>query len=59
MIARIESDQEEPKGIACKHCGCRHLEVDYTRPMEQSRFRKRICRNCRRPVYTIEKVIEA
>lgn len=47
---------EETVGISCSRCGCRHLDVYYTRPREKYILRCRLCRNCGRKVITREKV---
>lgn len=47
--------QEEVKGLACRHCGCRDLRVVYTRPKPGGRImRRRECRHCGRRVTTWE-----
>ena len=45
------------RGIACPHCGCRHLPVLYTRRVPgKSIMRVRECRNCGKRVRTREEV---
>jgi len=47
--------EDEPRGLVCLGCGCRHLDVDYTRPKPGGRIlRRRICRNCGRAKVTVE-----
>lgn len=46
-------------GMACPKCGCRHLEVYYTRPMRNGRLRVRRCRNCRAEIRTREVITAA
>ena len=47
---------EQPRGVACPRCGCRHLPVYYTRHRpDGSILRRRQCRNCGRMVTTYEK----
>ena len=43
------------KGLACRHCGCRHFNVKHTRPAPSSIMRERQCRNCGKVVWTREK----
>lgn len=46
---------QEPCGIECPKCGCRHFRVLYTRPIPKSKImRKRECRDCGRRVVTYE-----
>lgn len=46
---------EEPRGIQCPDCGCRHLPVLYTRPAYGGRvMRRRECRHCGRRMTTYE-----
>ena len=45
-----------PRGLACSHCGCRHLPVVYTRhTLDQRIMRRRQCRHCGKRVTTWEK----
>jgi transcriptional regulator NrdR family protein len=47
---------EDQKGLECRHCGCRHLRVVYTRPAWGGRImRRRECRNCGRRMTTWER----
>ena len=42
---------DDPAGVVCRHCGCRHLPVNYTRHHRGFILRVRECRHCgRRPV---------
>jgi hypothetical protein len=37
----------DQRGLVCRHCGCRHFRVIYTRPALGGRLvRRRECRNC-------------
>lgn len=48
-------EQQQVKGLACQHFGCRHLRVVYTRPAWGGRImRRRECRHCGRRVTTWE-----
>lgn len=42
-------------GLACRGCGCRHLDVYYTRRRDKYITRSRICRNCGKRLITREK----
>jgi len=43
-------------GLECRHCGCRHFRVVYTRPYHGGRImRRRECRHCGRRMTTWEK----
>jgi hypothetical protein len=43
-------------GLACRACGCRHLEVVYTRPHPGGILRRRQCRHCGRRLTTVERL---
>lgn len=44
-----------PRGLECRHCGCQHFYVLYTRPASGDRImRRRECRNCGRRITTYE-----
>ncbi len=55
---RVESKDAaaaEQKGLVCRHCGCRHFRVVYTRPAWGGRImRRRECRHCGRRTTTFE-----
>jgi len=57
MAKKVQDEPvEEPRGVACSRCGCRHLPVYYTRHRpDGSIMRRRQCRNCGRMVTTYEK----
>ena len=45
------------RGLVCRHCGCKHFRVIYTRPAWGGRImRRRECRHCRHRLTTWEKV---
>ncbi len=44
------------RGLRCRHCGCGHFRVIYTRPTWGNRImRRRECRHCSRRMTTWEK----
>jgi DNA-directed RNA polymerase subunit RPC12/RpoP len=46
----------DQRGLVCRHCGCRHFRVIYTRPAWGGRImRRRECRHCGRRVTTWER----
>lgn len=47
---------EQPAGMQCPSCGCRHLPVYYTRQRIGKVVRVRKCRNCGRKILTTERV---
>lgn len=45
----------DQRGLVCRHCGCRHLRVVYTRRAWGGRImRRRECRHCGRRLTTRE-----
>ena len=49
-------DLQERRGLTCRHCGCKHFRVIYTRPAWAGRIqRRRECRDCGKRVTTWEK----
>jgi transcriptional regulator NrdR family protein len=47
---------EDNRGLVCRHCGCKHFRVTYTRPAWGDRIsRRRECRHCGRRVTTWER----
>jgi hypothetical protein len=47
---------EDQRGLMCRHCGCKHFWVVYTRAVRGGRLmRRRECRHCGRRVTTWEK----
>ncbi len=44
----------EKKGLVCRHCGCAHFYVVYTRPTKGGIRRLRQCRYCGRRMLTRE-----
>jgi len=48
------------KGLVCRHCGCRHFRVIYTRRAWGGRImRRRECRYCGRRMTTYEQTTGA
>jgi DNA-directed RNA polymerase subunit RPC12/RpoP len=48
----------DQRGLVCRHCGCKHFYVVYTRPAGGGKLvRRRECRHCGRRVTTWEKMI--
>ena len=45
---------ESTSGLVCRHCGCRHLPVYYTRRQNGRIIRVRECRHCGRRLVTWE-----
>jgi len=46
----------DQRGLVCRHCGCEHFRVIYTRPAWGGRItRRRECRNCGRRMTTWER----
>ena len=48
--------EEEPRGLECPRCGCRHLPVLYTRQRMKKIVRVRQCRHCLRRVIAQESI---
>jgi len=47
-----------PRGLECRHCGCKHFHVLYTRAASHKRLmRRRECRHCGKRVTTYEKAL--
>lgn len=46
---------DEPMGLECRSCGCRHFEVVYTRRAAGRIIRRRQCRHCGRRISTTER----
>ena len=47
---------EDKRGLECRHCGCKHFRVIYTRPTWGGRImRRRECRNCGKRMTTWER----
>ncbi|WP_443111049.1 NrdR family transcriptional regulator [Bremerella sp. P1] len=46
---------EQPRGIECPQCGCRHFYTTHTEPLRDGRIRRRkSCRHCGRRIVTYE-----
>jgi len=47
---------ESKRGLECRHCGCKHFRVVYTRPTYGGRImRRRECRHCGKRMTTWER----
>lgn len=54
-VAHPEPGQEDDRGLTCRHCGCGHFRVIYTRPTWGGRImRRRECRHCGKRIATWE-----
>ena len=52
------SSATDQRGLICRHCGCRHFRVVYTRPAWGGRImRRRECRYCGKRMTTWEKAL--
>jgi hypothetical protein len=57
QMERKKSDPSQDKrGLECRHCGCRHFRVVYTRERIGGLRRKRECRNCGKAMWTMERL---
>lgn len=46
---------EQPAGLACRACGCRHFRVRNTIPTRDGRIKRyRLCRHCGQVLTTYE-----
>ncbi len=51
-----KSETTDKRGLECRHCGCKHFRVIYTRPTWGARImRRRECRHCGKRMTTWEK----
>lgn len=49
---------DQKRGLECRHCGCQHFRVVYTRPIRGGRLvRRRECRHCGKRLMTWEQPI--
>lgn len=54
----VSHSGKEDRGIRCRHCGCRHLRVIYTRAyLDGVIQRRRECRHCGTRITTWERAI--
>jgi len=50
------SAEQDRRGLECRHCGCKHFFVVYTRPAWGGRIlRRRECRHCGKRMTTWER----
>ena len=54
VLSEVQQERRGEKGIRCHACGCRRMEVDYTRPRNNFIQRRRVCANCGAVVRTRE-----
>ena len=47
---------QDKRALECRWCGCRHFRVVYTRERVGGIRRKRECRNCGKPMWTMERL---
>lgn len=60
MKARSAKTSNEPRGLICPKCGCRHFSVIYTRARAGGLIiRRRECRHCGRRMTTSERRLGA
>jgi transcriptional regulator NrdR family protein len=53
------TQQPNPNGIRCPHCGCCHFYTTHTEPLRDGRIRRRKrCRHCGRRIVTYEAAIQ-
>ena len=59
MTVKEPTDKaEDTRGLECRHCGCRHLLVVYTRRGWGGKLiRRRECRHCGRRMTTWERTV--
>ena len=51
-----QTGTKQDYGLECRHCGCKHFRVIYTRPYRSGRImRRRECRDCGKRITTWEK----
>lgn len=56
--ARKKDDRDADRGLRCRHCGCRHFYVIYTRRAVGGKLvRRRKCRHCGQRITTWEREI--
>lgn len=49
---------DEPVGLVCAGCGCRHFYTIETRPAARMIVRRRECRHCGKRITTRERIVE-
>lgn len=53
-----KTEGDDDRGLRCRHCGCRHFYVIYTRRAWGGKLvRRRECRHCGQRVTTCERII--
>ncbi len=54
----MSEKKKEDHGLCCRHCGCGHFRVIYTRPTWGNRImRRRECRHCGKRMTTWERAM--
>jgi len=51
---KVWPPEQDQRGLVCRHCGCQHFEVLYTRQRPGSIMRVRRCRHCGKRLVTRE-----
>ena len=50
--------KSDDRGLTCRHCGCKHFRVVYTRAARDGKvIRRRACRHCGARITTWERTI--
>jgi len=59
VVPAPEHEQiEQPRGLECPHCGCRHFLVLHTERLVNQIRRRRECRHCAWRTTTVERVVD-
>jgi hypothetical protein len=56
-VSSAPTTGEQPRGLECARCGCRHFIVVWTRQRDREIARGRDCRHCRRRIITRETIV--
>ena len=55
-VRKTWDPSQDKRGLECRHCGCKHFRVIYTRPTYGGRImRRRECRHCGKRMTTWER----
>ena len=55
-VRKTWEPSQDKRGLECRHCGCKHFSVIYTRPTYGGRImRRRECRHCGKRMTTWER----
>ena len=52
----LDNAEKDRRGLVCHWCGRKHFQVIYTRERIGGLRRKRECRNCGKPMWTMERL---